>query len=197
VPSVTSALRVSLFSVAWTVVASTLAVAIGIRSHAAVLVAFGAIGVVDAIGSVALVHHFRRSLRDGEVADEFERIVHRIVLAGLFTVGGASVVVGVVRLALGAGSDASHAGVALAATSLVALSALSLRKQQIAGRISSGALRSDGHLSGVGAMQAAVALAGTGLAAAVGWHWADAAATALVGSVAIGLAVSTWKSESG
>jgi hypothetical protein len=192
---VNSALRVSALSVAWTVVSSGLAVTIGIRSHTAVLLAFGAIGIVDAIGSVALVYHFQHGLRHDRLSDELEKLAHRVVLVGLFSVGCAAVLGGLVRLTIAQTSDPSDTGVVLAAISVVALIALSTRKQQVARRISSKALLSDGHLSAVGAMQAAVTLAGTAIARWLGWHWADAAATTLVGSVATWVAVSTWRTE--
>ena len=194
-PHVSAALLVSALSVVWTVVASSLAVTIGVRSHTAVLVAFGAIGAVDAIGSVALVYHFQHGLRHGRLSDELEKLAHRVVLVGLFSVGCASVLGGLVRLALSQTSEPSDPGVALAAISVVALIALSLRKRQVARRIASKALLSDGHLSAVGAMQGAVTLAGTAMAGWLGWHWADAAATTIVGSVAILVAASTWRTE--
>ncbi len=194
-PHVNSALVVSALSVAWTVTASSLAVTIGVRGHTAVLVAFGAIGIIDAIGSLALVYHFHHGLRHDRLSDKLERLAHRVVLVGLFSVGCASVLGGLVRLAVAQTSDPSDTGVALAAISVVALIALSTRKQQVARRISSKALLSDGHLSAVGAMQAAVTLAGTAVAGWLGWHWADAATTTLVGSVAAWVAVSTWRTE--
>ena len=49
---------------------------------------------------------------------------------------------------------------------------LSDRKRTLAARVDSPALRSDGHLSAVGAAQATVTLAGT-VTVAVGWRWAD------------------------
>jgi hypothetical protein len=192
---VDAALVVSAQSVVWTVLASAAAVFLGLRDHTAVLVAFGAIGVIDAIGSVALVHHFRHGLRSDELSDELERLAHRIVLVGLFTVGGAAIVGGLARLRNSDSSEGSSAGIVLAALSFVALVALSTRKQRLGRRIGSNALLSDGHLSGIGAMQAAVTLAGTLVTRQFGWHWADAAATAIIGCVAVGLAASTWRSE--
>ena len=51
-----------------------------------------------------------------------------------------AIIGGVIRLTLHQSSDPSYAGVALAAISLVALIALSARKQQVARRVSSNAL---------------------------------------------------------
>ena len=55
----------------------------------------------------------------------------------------------------------------------------------------SGALLSDGHLSGVGATQAAIALVGAATTRWFDWQWADASAALVVGCVAVALAIST------
>jgi len=65
---------------------------------------------------------------------------------------------------VGSRGGSSNAGTALAAISLVALGALSMRKQSRGRRVGSDALVADGRLSGVGALQAAVTLFGTAAA---------------------------------
>jgi divalent metal cation (Fe/Co/Zn/Cd) transporter len=192
---VAAALWVSLVSVVWTLISSALAVAIGLDSHQIVLVAFGAVGIVDAVGSLALTYHFRHALRHDQLSERFELIAHRVVLTGLISVGTAAVAIGSLRVATGDSGGSSNAGIALAGASLVVLVVLSSQKQRIARRIDSSALRSDGHLSGVGATFAAITLAGTGLERWLGWHWTDATATIILGIIAVGLAVSTWRSE--
>jgi len=187
---VQAAFRVSLVSVVWTIAAGSAAIALGVSSHGAVLVAFGAIGFVDAAGSVALVYHFHHAIRHDTLAAHLERLAHRVVVAGLFLVGLGAVVVGVVRLATGAHADDSFAGTLLAAVSLVVLAVLSARKQRIARRVGSPALLADGRLSAIGAAQAAVALFGTA-ARGFGWSWADAAAATIVGLVAMTTAIVT------
>jgi divalent metal cation (Fe/Co/Zn/Cd) transporter len=170
-------------------------VAIGLRDHSSVLVAFGAVGVVDAIGSLALVHHFRHSLRHDQLSDDLEKLAHHVVLVGLVVVGCAAVLGGLLRVLSPRDAGSSSAGIVLAAVSLVALAALSARKRQVARRIASAALASDGHLSAIGAMLAAVTLAGTVLARELGWHWADAVATVLIGGVAIALSIATRRGD--
>jgi divalent metal cation (Fe/Co/Zn/Cd) transporter len=194
-PSVQAALRVSVASIAWTACASAASIAVGVHSGTAVLVAFGAIGVVDAVGSVALAHHFRHGLRADELSSNLERIAHHVVLFGLLFVGLGAVVGGGVLLTADHGGEGSVVGVVLAGASLVALVGLSARKQQVARRVGSAALRSDGHLSAIGALQAAVTLAGTAAARALGWTWADAVATAVIGCVAVALAIITWRGD--
>lgn len=190
-----SALRVSILSVIWTVISSVLAVSIGIYSHETDLVAFGAVGIVDAIGSVALTYQFLHSLHHEVASDRLEKLSHRVVLTGLIVVGASSAVGGALRVATTHTTSSSDLGLVLAAVSLGALVVLSRRKQQIARRISSSALRSDGQLSAVGALLAAITLAGTGVERAFGWNWADGVATIFLGAIAMGLGISSWRSS--
>jgi divalent metal cation (Fe/Co/Zn/Cd) transporter len=188
---VNAGLAVSVQSVAWTVVSSTLAVVIGLRSGTAVLVAFGAVGTVDGIGSAALAYHFHHALRHDRLSTELERLAHRVVLVGLLVVGLAALITGLVKAFDNAPHDASAAGAALAAASLVVLSVLAIRKQAIARRVGSRALVSDSHLSATGATLAAVALLGIVASRWLEWNWADGAATATIGAGAAALAMFT------
>jgi divalent metal cation (Fe/Co/Zn/Cd) transporter len=190
--TVRAARRVSEVSVVWTVIASALAIALGVVSGSAVLTAFGAIGVVDAIGSIALVHHFRHALRAEELSDRFERRAHYIVIAGLGIIGATTIVASALRLVTHASADVSSAGTVVAAVSLGALTALSARKRWVAHRVGSRALLADAHLSTIGALQAAVALAGLVAAVWLGWKWADGVAAIAVGAVAVTLAILSW-----
>jgi len=192
---VNAALLISVQSALWTIASSSVAVWLGMHSHIAVLVAFGAIGFVDAIGSIALVYHFGHGLRHDALSEKLEGLAHRVVLVGLLLVGCAAIVGGVVRLASDESSGSSGAGVVLAAASLAELAFLSSRKRSIARQVSSSALLSDGNLSAIGAMQAVVTLAGTVITRWLDWSWADAAATIVVGGVAVTLAVATWNAE--
>jgi divalent metal cation (Fe/Co/Zn/Cd) transporter len=180
-----AARRVSEISVVWTVLAGVLSIVLGVADGSGALVVFGAIGFVDAIGSVALVHHFHHGMRHEELLDRFEQRAHRIVRFGLVAVGIAAVMVNGARLLAGNGSDASGAAAVLAGVSLVVLTILSLTKILIASRVASPALRADGQLSGVGAGQAAVVLAGLVVTAAFGWEWADATTAIVIGLVAV------------
>jgi divalent metal cation (Fe/Co/Zn/Cd) transporter len=190
---VRSARRVSEISIGWSIVASTAAVVIGVGSQSAALVAFGAVGYVDMVGSIALVHHFRHAQRTDSFSDRFEQRAHRIVTIGLFSVGVAAVGVSGVRLVAGQTSDTPVAGVVLAAFSTIVLGVLASVKVRVGRRVPSAALRSDGHLSGIGATQAAIVLAGTAATTYWSLEWADNAAALVVGGVAIVLAVVTWR----
>ena len=147
------------------------------------------------MGSVALVFHFRHARLHQELSERLENIAHRVVVTGLFVVGGGAVIIGIVRLVTGSTGGSSSAGTALAAVSLVVLIGLSARKQNLARRVRSNALLADGRLSGVGAMQAGVTLFGTAAALGLHWDWADAAAASLVGLLAIGVAIASLRAQ--
>ncbi|HVW31381.1 MAG TPA: cation transporter [Acidimicrobiia bacterium] len=183
---------VSVLALVWTCLSAIAAVAIGIAKGSLVLVAFGAIGLVDALGSAALAYHFGRGLRHESLSERLEQLAHRIVLVGMTVVGVGAVAGGGLRLIDGAVTEASALGTALAAVSLAVLAGLSAWKQRVAARVGSPALRSDGHLSAVGAGQAAVTLLGT-LTTRIGWHWADPVAAAVVGCVALSVSVRTGR----
>ena len=114
---VQAAWLISLLTVIWTVTVSCIAIGLGVSSGSAALAAFGAIGFIDALGSVALAYHFRHGLRHDALSDRLETIAHRVVIIGLFVVGSGAIVGGIVRLAAGEGGS-SNAGTALAAVSL-------------------------------------------------------------------------------
>ena len=186
----------SLASVVWTVLSSGLAIFLGVRSGVAVLIAFGAIGLVDGVGSIALVHHFHHGRRHDELSDDLEKRAHTIVLVGLLSVGCAALIGGLVRLGGSASGDAPGPAVVLSAVSCLGLVVLSVRKQHLGRALSSNALVSDGHLSAIGAIQAAVTLIGTATTRWLHWRWADPVATAWIGCAAIALSIWTFRAES-
>jgi divalent metal cation (Fe/Co/Zn/Cd) transporter len=180
-----SAWSISLVSLVWTVLSGTAAVAIGIATPSGSLVALGAIGFVDGLGSATLVYHFRHALRHEKTSDHLEAVAHRVVSGGLIVVGFATVIVNVNRLVAGTGGETSLSGVALAGTSAVTLAIVSRRKLLVARHVGSPALRSDAHLSGVGATLAAITIVGMAVTHWLGWSSADAVAAIVVGAVGV------------
>jgi divalent metal cation (Fe/Co/Zn/Cd) transporter len=84
----------------------------------------------------------------------------------------------------------------IASVSLVGLTVLSTTKVRLARAIPSAALRADGFLSGIGAAQALVVLAGIVAARLLSWRWADDAAALTVGLVAVTIAVCPARDDS-
>jgi divalent metal cation (Fe/Co/Zn/Cd) transporter len=182
-----SALRVSTASAVWTLTASVAAIVIGVADASLALVAFGAVQLFDFAADLVLIVHFRA----GAAAEHLERTVLRVVAAGLLAVGFATAVVSALHLAGHDAADTSAGSVALAGASLVALTALAVRKRHLAVALPSRALRADGNLTAVGAALAAVTLAGTAAGSTLDWWWADPAAALVIAIGAIGLGAVT------
>lgn len=183
--------RVSAASIVWTVATSAAAIILGLTAGSIVLVAFGMTGVLDAVGSGALVVHFRHAVRHEAFSERHERIALRTVTFGLVVVGILTAIESVRRLATEATARATPAGSTVAALSVGVLALLSWRKGQIGSRIPSRALRADGWLSATGSLLALVTVGGTVLTSSLGWWWADPAAALAVsiGALAIGATI--------
>ena len=182
--------RLSVVSIAWTVTTSTVAIAIGLAAGALVLVAFGLVGVLDAVGSASLMVHFRHAMLHESISDRHERVALSVVTLGLMTVGLATLVESGRRIAYRAHASAAPVGVGLATLAVLVLTVLAWRKRRVGLAIPSRALVADGWLSATGALLALVTVAGTGLAAAYGWWWIDPGAAAVVGAAATGVGAS-------
>ena len=187
VANLRSGLIVSAMSIAWTVIASALAIGIGLTVSSLVLVAFGCTGLLDAAGSVALVAHFRHALRHETFSQRHERVAFRVVMGGLVLVACVTAVESVAHLLNPGSPEHSLAGIGVAAASVVALSLLARRKISLGRAIPSQALVADGLLSTMGAVLGFVTVVGT-LLAALGWWWADPVAALVVAIGALVLA---------
>jgi divalent metal cation (Fe/Co/Zn/Cd) transporter len=178
-----SALRVSIASAIWTLLASIALVVVGLRDSSLALVAFGSVGLFDFASDIVLVVHFRAALGQRDSA-HLERVAIRIVGGGLLAVGGLAVVYSVIHLGTRHAAHPSSLSLVLSAVSLIALTALAIRKAQIAIQLPSIALAADGKLTTVGAALAAVTLAGTAALEAFDWWWADPIAALTIGLAA-------------
>lgn len=188
-----AALRVSVFSVAWTVAASAAAIVAGIVAHTLVLIVFGLTGVLDAAGSWALALHFKHALVHATVSEKRERIALRVVSFGLVSIGVFTIEESARRLATASRSHTSVAGVAIAAASILVLASLAARKRQVSRLVRSTALLADSWLSATGAALAVIAIVGTALGARA--SWGDPITALLVAVIASGTGVGFLRRE--
>lgn len=195
--AIRAGLVASVGSIVWTATTSAIAIVIGLMSASVVLVAFGAVGTFDMIGSITLVVHFRHALTHDEVSERHERLAHLVVATGMLIVGLATCVASVIRLAAGAHTSESVVGVVVSAASIAALGGLGIWKLLIGRRIPSAALRTDGMLSLTGCGTAACAVAGLALNDAFGWSWVDPVAAMCVAVTALAVAITSLRSLAG
>jgi divalent metal cation (Fe/Co/Zn/Cd) transporter len=180
--------RVSAVSVAWTVLASGVAIVAGVADGALVLVAFGLTGLLDAVGSVTLVLHFRHALERELVSERRERVALHIVSAGLIAIGLSTAAESARRLIVGAVAHASPAGVGVAGAAVVVLGALTVAKRRVAKRLASRALTADAWLSAAGAGLAVITVAGVLTGERAGWVDPVAALVVATGASVVGFA---------
>jgi divalent metal cation (Fe/Co/Zn/Cd) transporter len=186
-----SALRWSVASVAWTVLACGVALGVGIAEGALSLVAFSLVGMLDAVGSVALVVHFRHALHHAAVSEARERVVLLIVAAGMALVALLTGGDAVARLSGGSDASTAVAAAVVALPSVFVLAVLGRGKIRIGRHIASPALVADGRVSAIGATFAAIAVIGTGADALAHAWWLDPTATLVIAAGAMALALRT------
>jgi len=186
-----SGLRISRTSFVWTLLVGASSVLIGLEANSLVLVAFGAVGAFDALGSATLMVHFRHVIRHERASDKYEKLALTIITAGMAVLGIGTASESLYRLVGRSQSERTLSGISLAAVSVVVLATLTMRKFRIAARIPSHALRADGLLSALGAGLALTTLLGTATVAAFNWWWVDPTAALVVAAGAIAMALVT------
>jgi divalent metal cation (Fe/Co/Zn/Cd) transporter len=184
-----SALRWSLASVAWTLAASTIAVAAGLALRSLSLVAFGLVGLLDVVGSVVLVWHFRDALARDAVFHARDRATLLLIAAGMAVIATTTGLAAIGRPVHPAPGPESMVGVLVAAPSVVALGVLGSGKRRAGQAIESRALMADGVVSTLGAVFSSIALAGVVANAAAHWWWLDPAGSVVIAAGALALAV--------
>jgi divalent metal cation (Fe/Co/Zn/Cd) transporter len=177
-----AALTISYASVAWSVVAGSVSIGVGLSSSSTALVGTGTDLVADLVSSVVLVWRFRVELHGGRAGHAVERRAHLVAALALLAVGAGVAAGSIAHLVSGQGASSTALGLAAAAASIVVLPILAIGKLRIARRIPSPALRTDAAITFVGAATAALSLVGLVLTDAFDWTAADPAA-------ALGIAV--------
>jgi divalent metal cation (Fe/Co/Zn/Cd) transporter len=170
---VTSALRLSFFTIAWNGVVGSLALVVSILDDSPALAGFALNALLDSSASLVLVWRFTRERRDPAGAERLERraqygVAAAMVLVALYV--GFQATRGLIE---GAHPKASLFGAVIAAASVLVLPWLGRAKLRVAAGLGSGALRGDGVLTLASAALAVTTLVALVLNAAFDWWWAD------------------------
>jgi divalent metal cation (Fe/Co/Zn/Cd) transporter len=179
-----SALRISWVTIGWSTVTGIASVVLGLSAASLALVGSGASVLVDVSSSAVLVWRFRHP----HGHDSAERKAQLVAASALLALGVLLAVSSVHRLATGGQAHPTALTTALATASLLVLPLLAVRKYVVARAVPSRALRTDAHITMVGASTAALTLAGFLLTDA-GAGWADPVAALLVAVAAGTVAV--------
>lgn len=198
--AVLSALRVSYVAIVWSTASGVAAIAIAVQTGSLSLIGVGASVLIDVVSSVVLVWRFRQQRWSHEVDVHVaaELRAQLVASVGLLVLGISLLGSGIQHLIAGDAPDVDTAAIVLPAVSLVILLALAAWKYRAASAVASPALRTDAHISVVGATTSGLALVGLALSSAYAWAWPDPSAAAAIGVVAANegrRALTAWRRE--
>jgi divalent metal cation (Fe/Co/Zn/Cd) transporter len=181
---VRDAIRVSWVCVGWSLIAGAASLVVALTAGSLSLGGLGASVLVDVVSSAVLIWRFRRQRGGGVFPEQAERRAQVVASTGLLVIAVVLTAAGIQHLV-----DASHpsvpaAALGLAAANLVVLPGLARWKYAVARAVGSLALRTDAHITMVGAGTALLTVAGLGADRAFGWWWADAVAALVIAAVA-------------
>lgn len=169
--------RLEVFTILWNLGEAAVAVAAGAAAESIALIGFGIDSLIESTSGTVLLWRLRSHRRD----ERRERTALRWVGASFLLLAGYVGFEAVRALARHEAPEASVAGIALAALSLVVMPVLARAKRRVAARLESRALRADARQTDLCTFLSAITLGGLGLNAALGWWWADpVAALAMV-----------------
>ena len=181
-----------IFTITWNSLEGVIAVGLGLLAGSIALVGFGIDSVIETSSGVILLWRLQGP-RDADEAAERRalRLVGASLLAlGVYVAGDAAL-----SIARRDAPDASLAGIALAAISLVVMPLLARAKYRLADQLDSEALRADGTQTIICAYLSAVLLAGLALNARLGWWWADPLAALAMVPIIVREGLEAWRGE--
>jgi divalent metal cation (Fe/Co/Zn/Cd) transporter len=178
------AIRVSWVCIGWSLAAGAASLVVALTAGSLSLGGLGASVLVDVVSSAVLIWRFRRQRTGSEFPEQAERRAQVVASSGLLVIAVLLSVEGVRHLVDAAHPSVPAAALALAAANLLVLPLLARWKYAVAGEVASLALRTDAHITMVGAGTAALTVVGLGADRVFGWWWADAAAALVIAAVA-------------
>lgn len=176
--TVWAGVRIELVSNGWMVVEAVVAIIAGVLARSVLLTAFGLDSVLELVTGGVLLWRLLVEARGGALA-RVERAENRaawIMGVGLSLLCVYVAALAILELATRAQAESSLVGVGLAVVALILMPLMAWRKQRLAARLGSAALRGDAACSITCAYMAAALLVGLALNALLGWWWADALA---------------------
>lgn len=179
----------SLATLVWLGLESSLGLFAGLRAHSVALIGWGLSALVEALASLIVVWRFTGSRTHSPHAEERAR---RAVAVSFWLL--APYLVLHVAHDLGAGHRAvpSALGVVVTAISMVSMPALGTLKRRVGARLGSPSTRGEGTQNLICAAMAAGVLAGLWLGS-LGWWWVDPAVAVALAAVAVREGRRAWR----
>jgi divalent metal cation (Fe/Co/Zn/Cd) transporter len=165
-------LLLNYLTIGYNTVEAIISVAAGIVSGSVALVSFGADSGIEVTSSLAAHWRLRADLDPGR-RERVERVTRRIIGWSFLALAGYVVVESGTTLWKREAPEASPVGLMILVLSLLIMPLIARASRQVARGLGSRALAADAAQTSLCAYLSAIALAGVGLNAALGWWWAD------------------------
>lgn len=160
-------------TVAWNAVEAAVSIGAGALAGSTALVGFGVDSLIEGSSGAVMLWRFA----GGREREDRERLALRLVGVSFLLLAAYLLFEAVRSLVEGERPDASVAGIAIAALSLVVMPLLARAKRRVAAALGSRAQHADSRQTDLCAYLSAILLAGLGLNALLGWWWADPVAS--------------------
>jgi divalent metal cation (Fe/Co/Zn/Cd) transporter len=172
--------HLAVFTVGWNITEGIVAIAAAWVAASRALTGFGLDGAVESVSAAVLMWRLGAERRDPERAERVEGIAVRAIGVSFVLLAAFVAYEAVLSLVLHKEPEASPAGIAVTAVSLVVMPLLARRKRRVAISLGSRAAEADSAQSRACASLSAVVLVGLVLNAAFSWWWADPVAALVV-----------------
>ena len=179
-PLVRRGIRLNYLTIGYNSVEAVVSLSAGLVAGSVALMSFGIDSAIEVTAAGAAQFRLRAD-SNPQRRENAERWTHRLIGMSFLFLALYVLVDAARSLWLREPPQASRIGVAILAASLVVMPLLARAKRRVAVGLGSGALAADAAQTSLCAYLSAIALAGVGLNALLGWWWADpVAAVAMV-----------------
>jgi divalent metal cation (Fe/Co/Zn/Cd) transporter len=182
----------SWISLAWMAAEGAISVIAGVLAGSIALVAFGLDSAIEGFASLVIVWRFTGTRLHSEAA---ERRAQKLVAVQFFLLAPYVSAEALHRLVTGEQAETSWVGIALVATSVVAMPLLGVAKHRLAETLGSAATKGEGTQNLLCAYLAGAVLLGLLGDALFGLWWLDPVAALVVATIAVREGVESWRGE--
>lgn len=178
---------------AWHVIEFGIAVGAGLAAGSVALISFGLDSLIEALAGLVIVWLFTGGRGSSATA---ERRAQQLIATSYFVLAAYIGVESVRDLVGGHHPSPSWIGIGLAAFTAPTMPLLAAAKRRVGRRLNSSATVSEAQQNQLCAYLSIALLIGLSLNAVAGWWWADPAAALVIGAVAAGEGIESWRGES-
>ncbi|MBB4765314.1 divalent metal cation (Fe/Co/Zn/Cd) transporter [Actinoplanes digitatis] len=183
-------LRLAYATAGYNLLEGVVAVTAGAAASSTALLGFGLDSFVEVSSALVVIWQFR-----SRVPEARERLALRGIAVSFLALAAWISFDAVTALAGGERPDASPAGIAIAAASVVVMPLLVYAKRRTGRELGSATVVADSMQTMLCTYLSAIVLAGLLLNTTLGWWWADPVAALLIAAIAVREGIAAWQGD--